>query len=122
MLSISRLPVLVFLTLVIFGGPVAASICTEEASMATMPCCPDQSPCPDQGDPGFPPAIAAACATAPSAGLSAPISELPTPTAVLSLVLADWHGLDPPRATSPASMHARHRGSPIYLTTQRLRI
>jgi hypothetical protein len=122
MLSATRFQVLVLLTAVLFGGPVAACLCMEDMSMAAMPCCPDQPAASDHGEAGMPTELTAACVPPSGDGLLIEAVELPAPAAIAPSGIPDRRGLDPPRLTASPASRAFESGPPLYLTTRRLRI
>lgn len=122
MLSAARFKILVLLTVVLFGGPVAACICMEDMRMAAMPCCPDQPAEADQGDVGIPTELAVACEPPSGEGLLVKPLELPASAAIAPTGIPDRHGLDPPRLIAGPASRAFDSGPSLYLTTRRLRI
>jgi hypothetical protein len=122
MLSAARSQVLVLLTAVLFGGPVAACFCVEDMSMAAMPCCPDQPTASDHGEAGMPIEFTVACVPPSGESLLVEAVELPAPAAIAPSGIPDKRGLDPPRLIARTASRAFESGSPLYLTTRRLRI
>jgi len=122
MLSTARFQILALLTAVLFGGPLAACICVEDMSMAAMPCCPDQPADLEHSDAGLLPELAAACVPLPGEGLLVEAVKLPKPVAILPAAYPDRRGLDPPWQITDSVSRTFESGSPLYLTTRRLRI
>ena len=122
MLRAARIQILVLLTAVLFGGPVAACICVEDMSLAAMPCCPDQPAEWEHSDAGLLPELAAACVPLPGEGFLVEAVELPKPVAILPAACPDRRGLDPPWQITGSVSRTIESGPPLYLTTRRLRI
>lgn len=120
---------------VMYAGPVAACVCTDRATdehrhsagdyahhhMASMPCCPDESPDSDPSHDSWSDSGAyRACDPMPADVLPVSLHDVPAPIAMAVAALA-WPARGPPN-TGGSYLVEPQPASPIYLTTRRLRI